>query len=83
MFEAIVGIGIAAFLLVFAYVVYSAWSERRKSRDFYLDTVVAYKVGLIIQKADEKKIELVYPDQKDDFIDSIEGRVEADLNRTD
>lgn len=81
MFEALVGLGIAAVMLVFAYVVYTTWSERRKSRDFYLDTVIAYQVGLIIQKADEKKIKLIYPDQKDKFIDSIENGVKADLNR--
>ena len=83
MTDIILGFGLAIILIVIAYILVSAWSERRKSRDFYLDTIIAYKVGLIVQKAEENKIEMIYPDQKDEFIDSIEKRVESDLNSVD
>ena len=83
MFEAFLGLGIAAGMLVLSWCLYSQYTERRKSRDFYLDTVIAYKVGLIAQKSEENKIKMIYPDQKDEFIDSIKNSVETDLNRTD
>ena len=54
-----------------------------KVRIFYLDTVIAYKVGTIQKKANDNDVELVYPEHKDEFIDKIERELEADLNRVD
>ena len=79
----IVGLSIAALVAVFGIVAYRSWDDRRKSNDFYLDTVIAYKVGTIQKKAKDNGVELVYPDQKDEFIDGLEKELEGDLNRID
>ena len=77
----ILSIAIAALIVLLMYLVYSEWTERSKARNFYLDTVIAYKVGLITRKAEEQKINLIFPSQRDEFIDSINSKVESDLNR--
>ena len=77
----IVGFSIAALISAFAIIAYRSWEDRRKSNDFYLDTVIAYKVGTIKKKAKDNDIELVYPKQKDEFIDKIEKELLDDLNR--
>lgn len=81
--ELIVGLSIAALVSVIGIVAYRSWEDRRKSNDFYSDTVIAYKVGTIEKKAKDNDVKLVYPKQKDEFIDKIERELEADLNRVD
>ena len=79
----IVGLSIAALVSVIGIVAYRSWDDRRKSNDFYLDTVIAYKVGTIQKKANDNDIELVYPEQKDEFIDRLDKELKGDLNRID
>ena len=81
--DIILGLCVAIFVLVFAIIAYNSWNDRRKSSDFLLDAIIAYKVGMIEKKAKENDINLIYPDQKDDFIDKIEKGLEHDLNKAD
>lgn len=78
--DVFIGLGIAIILITFAYILYKAWATRRKSSDFYYDHVIAYKVGLVKDKAEKNKITLVFPPHRDDLIDAIEEEVEGDLN---
>lgn len=79
--ELILGLCVGIFVFVCAVITYNSWNDRRKSSDFLLDTVIAFKVGLIEQKAKEKGIKLIYPQQKDGFIDEIEKEVADSLDR--
>ena len=81
--EAILVLCIAIFVLVFVIIAYRSWEDRRKSNDFYQDSVIAYKVGLIEKKAKDNNIKLVYPEQKDEFIDRLDKELAGDLNRID
>ena len=81
--ELILGLCVGIFVFVCAVIAYNSWNDRRKSSDFLLDAIIAYKVGMIEKKAKENNINLIYPDQKDDFIDKIEKGLEHDLNKAD
>ena len=77
----ILGFCVVILVILFTVLAYKSWDDRRKSSDFLLDAIIAYKVGMIEKKAKENDINLIYPDQKDDFIDKIEKGLEHDLNR--
>ena len=79
MSDEILSIGIVIIMALFAYIIWQFWNERRKARDFLNDSVTAFKVGIIRQKAKELKIDLVYPAQRDEFIDKIMIEVENEL----
>ena len=79
--EAVLGLCIAILILAFVIIAYRSWEDRRKSNDFYQDSVIAYKVGLIEKKAKDNNIKLVYPQQKDEFIDKLESDLKTDLDR--
>lgn len=81
MSDEILALGVAAFIVIVAYMLYKDYNYRKNSRSFYLDTVIAYKVGKIIKTAEEHNIKLVYPSEKDDFIENLDGRVVDDLNK--
>ena len=79
MSDEILSIGIVIIMALFAYIIWQFWNERRKARDFLNDSVTAFKVGIIRQKAKELKIDLVYPAKRDEFIDKIMIEVENEL----
>lgn len=83
MSEEILALGVATFLVIIAYLLYKDYNYRRNSRFFYFDTVIAYKVGKIIKTAKENKIKLIYPSERDDFIESLDSDVVDDLNKED
>ena len=43
--------------------------------------LIAFKVGVIEKKAKDNGVELIYPKQRDEFINKIEAELERDLNR--
>lgn len=75
-----VGIGLASLLLVLAVLVYKSVISRLKTSNFYYTHVIAYKVGLIKDRALKEKINLVFPPESDEFMDGIKDDVEKDLN---
>lgn len=79
MSDEILSIAVVAIMLLFAYIIWQFWNERRKARDFLNDSITAFKVGIIRQKAKELNIDLVYPDQRDEFIDKIMNEIDHDL----
>ena len=81
--ELVLGFSVSAFILAMAIVGYRTCEDKRKSNNFYLDTVIAFKVGVIEKKAKDNGVNLIYPIQKDEFIDKIEAELERDLNGTD
>ena len=81
--EVILALCIAILILAVVIIAYRSWEDRRKSNDFYQDSVIAYKVGLIEKKAKDNNIKLVYPEQKDEFIDRLDKELAGDLNRID
>jgi len=81
--QEILALGIVVCFVFFVYMVYKDYNYRKNSRSFYLDTVIAYKVGKIIKTAEEHDIKLVYPSEKDDFIENLDGRIVDDLNKED
>lgn len=76
----LIGIGVVILMTVLGLVGYKSWEDRRKSNDFLLDTIIAFKVGVIEKKAKDNGVELTYPKQRDEFIDKIEAELERDLN---
>lgn len=78
-----IGIGICVFAIVLSVMMYKQWSIRQKSTSFYYNHVIAYKVGLIKDRAEKEKIMLVFPPDADDLIDSIKDGVSGDLDSED
>ena len=81
--DVFLGLGLGVFVATIAYIFYKQWSTRQKSTTFYYDHVVAYKVGLIKEKAIKNKIKLEFPPHRDDLIDAIEEEVDHNLNSPD
>lgn len=78
-----VGLGIGIFFTTIAYIFYKQFISRLKSTSFYSDHVIAYKVGLIKDKAEKNNIVLAFPPHRVDLIDAIEEEVESNLDSTD
>lgn len=70
-----------AVLSVWLYLMYKHWLTRKDSKSFYLDHVIAYRVGLIEKKATENEIVLKFPPTYDAFTTNIESEVESDLSK--
>lgn len=73
-----------AFLLVIAAIAFFGqlmlnWRKRADAHQFYLDNVIAFKVGYIKKTATEKGIELSYR-PKSDLMERLEEEVSDDLN---
>lgn len=68
-------------VVIVMYIIMHTYKSRKKSVDFYRDTVIAYKVGLIHKKAKENKVDLIYPQPYDEFVDSIDEQVKSDLEK--
>jgi len=79
--DEILALGIVSILVVLAYMLYKDYNYRKNSRSFYLDTLIAYKVGKIVKTAEECGIKLIYPIERDDFIENLDDRVVDDLNK--
>lgn len=77
------GLGIGLFIATVAVMAYKTVMSRLKINNFYYNHVVAYKVGLIKDRAEKEKIVLVFPPDADDLIDSIKDEVSGDLDSKD
>lgn len=73
-------LALVVILAAWLWVIYKQWVSRRKGTDFYLDNVIAYRVGLIQKKAKENDVKMVCPPTHDDFMDNIDADVESDIN---
>lgn len=66
------------FVAVFWQMMFN-WRKKADARQFYLDNVIAFKVGYIHKTAAEKGIELKYR-PKSDLMEVLEEEVSNDLN---
>lgn len=81
MSDEILALGFVTCLVIVVYMLYKDYNYRKNSRSFYLDTVIAYKVGRIIKTAEENGIKLIYPSERDDFVETLNGNVVDDLGK--
>ena len=80
------GVSLAAVIaLVFKIYFYDMgrlYIDRIKQKNLYVDTVNAYKTGLIKKTANDEGIELVYMDEeKSDIVSKLKESVEDDLKK--
>lgn len=73
----------AAVLVILAVALVCLWMvnyrKRADAKQFYLDNVIAFKVGYIQKTAKDKEIEMVYR-PKADLMEKLEEEVSKDLN---
>lgn len=73
---------IALMFKIYFYDMGKMYIERIKQKNLYVDTVNAYKTGLIKKTANDEGIELVYMDEeKSDIVSKLKESVEDDLKK--
>lgn len=58
-------------------------TDRRAGITLYYNTLNAFRTGALMKKAQERGVDLVYPEDVTDeeLVDKIDEEVEADMNR--
>jgi len=69
-------VGVAFYLIVMRN-----YKRRADTKQYYYDTVIAFKVGYIHKHAKENNIELIAP-PKSDLMKQLEEEVSKDINTT-
>lgn len=79
MSEAIIGLALLLMVGYFIYLTATLINRRAYAVDFYRDTVAAYKVAYIKDKAEKAGFELIYPTKEG--MSNLKGTVDKDLEK--
>jgi len=85
-FELVLGTTLIVLVIYLIKLVNIQVVDQRSGLKLYRNTANAYRTGVVMKKAKENGVDLVYPDdflEDDEFVKKIDEEVEADLNKTD
>lgn len=82
-FELTMGITVIAMVLYLLKLSNLVVTDRRAGITLYYNTLNAYRTGLLMKKATERGVDLVYPEDLSDeeLIEKVDEEVESDMNR--
>lgn len=82
-FELTMGITCIAMVLYLFKLMNLVVTDRRAGVTLYYNTLNAFRTGVLIKKAQERGVDLVYPEDLSDeeLADKIDEEVEEDMNR--
>lgn len=82
-FELTMGITCIAMVLYMFKMLNIVVTDRRAGITLYYNTLNAFRTGVLIKKAQERGVDLVYPEEMSDeeLVDKIDEEVEEDMNR--